>query len=118
MPADRANDQEVFLTLKDVMKEKCLDFATTLFGLDEKTIEQDFKAVDSDEDGKLTLEEGLKVYELNRLAKFGYKCCFECCHQTPHILTCNQLDNPGSEPLWDELYLGCGYPYHGHYRAL
>ena len=51
MPADRANDQEVFLTLEDVMKEKCLDHVATLVGLDEKTIEEDFKAVDTDEDG-------------------------------------------------------------------
>merc|ERR1712062_705257 len=48
------------------MKEKCLDHVATLVGLDEKTIEEDFKAVDTDEDGKLTLEEGLKVYQYLR----------------------------------------------------
>ena len=81
MPADRANDQEVFLTLEDVMKEKCLDHVTTMVGLDEKTIEEDFKAVDTDEDGKVTLEEGLKVYEYLRetVETSVRKCVYACC---------------------------------------
>ena len=33
--------------------------------IDKITIEEDFKAVDTDEDGKVTLEEGMKVYELH-----------------------------------------------------
>ena len=82
MPADRANDQEVFLTLEDVMKEKCLDHVTTMVGLDEKTIEEDFKAVDTDEDGKVTLEEGLKVYQYLRetadSTSYGM-CVYDCC---------------------------------------
>ena len=70
MPADRAN---IFLTLEEVMKEKCLDHVATLVGLDEKTIEEDFKAVDTDEDGKVTLEEGMKVYELRlRIPSEGF----------------------------------------------
>ena len=60
------NNEEAFLTLEDVKQEKCLDYATTLLGLDEKAIDEDFKSVDMDEDGKLTLEEGLKVYEYFR----------------------------------------------------
>ena len=60
------NNEEAFLTLEDVKQEKCLDYATTLLGLDEKAIEEDFKAVDMDEDGHLTLEEGLKAYEYFR----------------------------------------------------
>ena len=81
MPADRANDKEVFVTLEDVMKEKCLDHVTTLWGLDEKTIEEDFKAVDTDEDGKLTMEEGLKVYEYSREAMGSAGICvYDCCY--------------------------------------
>ena len=38
--------------------------------IDKITIEEDFKAVDTDEDGKVTLEEGMKVYEL-RIKVFG-----------------------------------------------
>ena len=60
------NNEDAFLTLEDVKQEKCLDYATTLLGLDEKAIEEDFKAVDMDGDGKLTLEEGLKAYEYFR----------------------------------------------------
>ena len=81
MPADRAN---IFLTLEEVMKEKCLDHVTTLWGLDEKTIEGDFKAVDTDEDGKLTLEEGMKVYEYSREvvdSSVGtVLCVYDCCY--------------------------------------
>ena len=60
------DNEEAFLTLEDVKQEKCLDYATTLLGLDEKAIDEDFKSVDMDEDGKLTLEEGLKAYEYFR----------------------------------------------------
>ena len=60
------NNEDAFLTLEDVKQEKCLDFATTLLGLDEKAIDKDFKSVDMDGDGKLTLEEGLKAYEYFR----------------------------------------------------
>ena len=38
---------------------------------DKITIEEDFKAVDTDEDGKVTLEEGMKVYEL-RIPSEGF----------------------------------------------
>ena len=67
------------------MKEKCLDHLTTLLGLDEKTIEEDFKAVDTDEDGKVSLEEGMKVYEYYREMpsgdwSFGL-CVYDCCSQ-------------------------------------
>ena len=63
------------------MKEKCLDHVTTLWGLDEKTIEEDFKAVDTDEDGKLTMEEGLKVYEYSREAMGSAGICvYDCCY--------------------------------------
>ena len=107
MPADRANDQEVFLTLEDVMKEKCLDHVTTMVGIDEKTIEEDFKAVDTDEDGKVTLEEGLKVYEYLRetvQTASIQKCLYTCCPtsnddycrlfgQVPKVLT---VGNPPS----------------------
>ena len=63
------------------MKEKCLDHVTTLWGLDEKTIEEDFKAVDTDEDGKLTMEEGLKVYEYSREAMGSTGICvYDCCY--------------------------------------
>ena len=90
MPADRANDQEVFLTLEDVIKEKCLDHVTTMVGLDEKTIEEDFKAVDTDEDGKLTLEEGLKVYQYLRetadSTSYGM-CVYDCCLNYPFLET-------------------------------
>ena len=79
MPADRAN---IFLTLEEVMKEKCLDHVATLVGLDEKKIEEDFKAVDTDEDGKVTLEEGLKVYQYLRETSdstdYGM-CVYDCC---------------------------------------
>ena len=61
------NNEDAFLTLEDVKQEKCLDFATTLLGLDEKAIDEDFKFVDMDGDGKLTLEEGLKAYEYFRI---------------------------------------------------
>ena len=39
--------------------------------IDKITIEEDFKAVDTDEDGKVTLEEGMKVYEL-RIPSEGF----------------------------------------------
>lgn len=66
------------------MKENCLDHVTTLWGLDEKTIEGDFKAVDTDEDGKLTLEEGMKVYEYSRevMASSEVLCVYDCCYAT------------------------------------
>ena len=110
MPADRANDQEVFLTLEDVMKEKCLDHVTTMVGLDEKTIEEDFKAVDTDEDGKLTLEEGLKVYQYLRetadSTSYGM-CVYDCCYKhsglSEFLLSiesqqCNEIKE-GPEPI-------------------
>ena len=60
------DNEEAFLTLEDVKQEKCLDYATSLLGLDEKAIDEDFQFVDMDGDGKLTLEEGLKAYEYCR----------------------------------------------------
>ena len=94
MPADRANDQEVFLTLEDIMKEKCLDHVTTMVGLDEKTIEKDFKAVDTDEDGKVTLEEGLKVYEYLRetVGTFSIRICVYACCSTSNDKSCRKFE--------------------------
>ena len=100
MPADRANDKEVFVTLEDVMKEKCLDHVTTLWGLDEKTIEEDFKAVDTDEDGKVTLEEGLKVYQYLRetaMTPSIQKCLYTCCYTwTPPTPWCRDFEQPSN----------------------
>ena len=79
------------------MKEKCLDFATTLFGLEEETIEEDFKAVDSDKDGKATLEEGMKAYEYFRdnAGKFGM-CIYECCPNNSN--DCEEFKDGPIEP--------------------
>ena len=62
------------MTLEDVKQEKCLDYATTLLGLDEKAIDEDFKSVDLDEDGKLTLEEGLRTLGGNGWYNEGSEC--------------------------------------------
>ena len=52
--------------------------------IDKITIEEDFKAVDTDEDGKLTLEEGMKVYEYSRevmdSSPSTVLCIYDCCY--------------------------------------
>ena len=121
MPADRANDVEVFLTLEEVMKEKCLDHVTTLLGLDETTIEENFKAVDTNADGKATLKEGMKVYEYAREAfgSYGF-CVYECCAfpYTQNNKFCREVKR-GPEALCG----GCEtkfltHPYYWHFNKL
>ena len=76
------------------MKHKCLDHVTTLLGLDEQTIEEDFKAVDTDEDGKVTLEEGLKVYEYLRetVGTFSIRICVYACCSTSNDKSCRKFE--------------------------
>ena len=69
------------LTLQEVMQESCVDFLTTLFGLEENQIPNDFKKVDTDGDGRVTLKEGRDA--LNKLRDAPYAtagfCDFDCC---------------------------------------
>ena len=101
IPRERVSDKEVFLTLQDVMKDKCLDHVTTLLGLDEQTIEEDFKAVDTDEDGKATLEEGMKVFEYLRknFGSLGF-CSYDCC-LISNVEDCSELSYGPQPPNGD-----------------
>ena len=63
--------------------------------IDKITIEEEFKVVDTDEDGKVTLEEGLKVYEYLRetVETSVRKCVYACCIRIRVFIsqTCNRF---------------------------
>ena len=46
------------LSIEEVMQKPCVEFLTTLLGLDEDQIENDFKKVDTNGNGRVTLKEG------------------------------------------------------------
>ena len=97
------------LTLQEVMQQSCVDFLTTLFGLEENQIPNDFKKVDTDGDGRVTLKEGRDA--LNKLREAYYTagfCDFDCC---PKNGQCHELTvimdeiNPDSVPCPDNIGL-------------
>ena len=46
------------LSIEEVMEKPCVEFLTTVLGLDEDQIENDFKKVDTNGNGRVTLKEG------------------------------------------------------------
>ena len=46
------------LSIEEVMQRPCVEFLTTVLGLDEDQIENDFKRVDTDGNSRVTLQEG------------------------------------------------------------
>ena len=68
------------LSIEEVMQQPCVDFLTTLLGLDEDQIKNDFNKVDTDGNGKVTLKEGRDAFNQLRYpyGTAGF-CDFDCC---------------------------------------
>ena len=62
--------------------------------IDKITIEEEFKVVDTDEDGKVTLEEGMKVYKL-RIPSEGFwefrLLCLWLLFKISYVENCSEL---------------------------
>ena len=67
------------LSIEEVMQRPCVEFLTTVLGLDEDQIENDFKRVDTDGNSRVTLKEGRDALNQLRLKVNHLKQIFECC---------------------------------------
>ena len=92
------------LSIEEIMQKPCVEFLTTVLGLDEDQIENDFKKVDTDGNGRVTLREGRNAFNQLRSKVSWVKETFDCCDKTgkcikeivhldttqPHLKSCPQ----------------------------
>ena len=67
------------LSFEEVMQRPCVEFLTTVLGLDEDQIENDFKRVDTDGNSRVTQMEGRDAFNQLRSKVYHVKQDFECC---------------------------------------
>ena len=61
-----ASKEQEGLTIEEALEVKCLDYLEAFLGLDEEIIKREFKNIDEDDDGRVTLKESLIAFKYLR----------------------------------------------------
>ena len=65
------------LTLNEALEVKCLDYLEAFFGLNDEIIKREFKNIDKDGDGRVTLKESQNAFKYLRADSQDY-CWYVC----------------------------------------
>ena len=96
------------LSIVEVMQKSCVEFLTILLGLDEDQIENDFKKVDTDGNGRVTLMEGRDAFNQLR-SKYETEKHIRCCVNTEfgekeEVVIVMQTANDDGSPCAQDLF--------------